>query len=264
MKKFEVCIRGENFLIKRGRTVKKNGFLAARFVEARDYSSAVEEAMKLLRADLKDMVVNDKSDPPRLKVMEINEVYYFGDKIEVGDKVLTGEGFLWDEPWEEESRQEIIKAKLQSLLEWVREKDFHIHSMAIHFTNGLYPVALLFLFLYLFTKRPSFHDTYFYLIFLATVSVPVSYITGIIEWKRRYQKAMVPIFLVKIKLGVVVFITGTLCTLLDYFYLPLTDGKILTPVFVLLNLLILPLIVYLGYIGGVIVYRGVEQVQSYK
>lgn len=261
MKKFEVCIMGKNFLIKRGRSAKKNGFLAARFVEADDYSSAVEAAMNSLRSDLKDVVVNDKSDPPVLNVVEINEVYYFQDRIEVGDKVLTGEGFLWDEPWEEEKPgpAKILENKWQTVKGWIKEKDFHVHSMLIHFTNALYPVAVLFLFLSLFSDSPSYHHTYSYMMFLAILSVPVSYLTGIWEWKRRYQGAMVPIFLVKIKLGLVVFGMGLLCTVWHYLNPGvLTGGGIWRLIFIFLNLSILPVLTYLGYIGGVIVYRGVD------
>ena len=81
MKKFEVCIRGTNFLIKTDNKVKKNSFYAARSVEANDISSAVENAMGLIRAELKNSVVNDKADPPVVKVEDVAEVYYFGDTM---------------------------------------------------------------------------------------------------------------------------------------------------------------------------------------
>jgi hypothetical protein len=68
MKKFEVCIRGANFLIKTGNTVKKNAFRATRFVEAKDIPDAVDKAMNSLRAELKPAVLNDESDPPSVDV----------------------------------------------------------------------------------------------------------------------------------------------------------------------------------------------------
>lgn len=97
MKKFEICVRGTNFLIRKDDKVKKSGFYAARFIEANDLSSAVDIVMDSFRAELKDVVLNDKSDPPKMSVVEADEVYYFQHKMVVGDMVLHGKGFLWDE-----------------------------------------------------------------------------------------------------------------------------------------------------------------------
>ncbi|MDD5434255.1 MAG: hypothetical protein PH343_02375, partial [Nitrospira sp.] len=81
MKKFEVYIRGKNFLISTDNGVRKNNFYAGRFIEADDMSDALDRAMGSIRAGLKDAVLNDKSDPPTMKVEDISEVYYFQDKI---------------------------------------------------------------------------------------------------------------------------------------------------------------------------------------
>ena len=42
-------------------------------------------------------MLNDKSDPPKVSVEDIYEVYYFQDKIEWQRKILLPEGFVWDE-----------------------------------------------------------------------------------------------------------------------------------------------------------------------
>lgn len=97
MKKFEVCIRGRNFLIPNGSQVKKNGFITARLVEADDYSAAVSTAMDLLRAELKEAVKNDKSDPPVMKLEEVKEVFYFIDKMTFENIELPVNGFIWYE-----------------------------------------------------------------------------------------------------------------------------------------------------------------------
>ena len=259
MRKFELCIRGQNFLIKRGSKVKRTGFYAARSVEANDMSAATEIAMASFRADLKDIVVNDESDPPALKVEEICEVYYFQDKMEVGDKVVPTKGFLWDDEKEEESGmiENPWHGSWMTFWESIKEKDIHIHNMLIHFTNALYPVAILFMFMFLIFGSASFHQTYFYIMLLATVSVPISYVTGIFEWKRRYQGAMKPIFISKIRYGPVVFIIGGCCTLWRYLSPDvLGNVGITSVVFVLLNLSILPVLVYLGHLGGVILHEG--------
>lgn len=263
MKKFEVCIRGNNFLIKKGKKVKKNAFYAARFVEANDYSAAVGMAMDSFRAELKDVVMNDPSDPPTMNVIDVKEVYYFEDKMAVGDKVLPAEGFVWDEAWDEEEigkQISSLKKRWLALLSGVKEKDFHIHSISIHFTNALYPVAVLFMFLFLLSGKVSFHDTYYYLMVLATISAPLSYLTGILEWRKRYQGVLIPIFYAKIKYGLVLFVIGG-CATLWLFFSPavLDNGGIPGLAFVLLNIAILPLLVYLGHLGGIIMHEELDE-----
>ncbi|MBE9502987.1 MAG: hypothetical protein IME96_02290 [Proteobacteria bacterium] len=257
MNKFEVCIRGQNFLIKTDNKVKKNGFYAARSIEARDMSSAVDLAMDSFRAELGNSVRNDKSDPPVLNVVEVNEVYYFQENMIVENMVVPTTGFLWDK--EDESKP--VRSWKWSIGQGIGEKDFHIHSMLLHFTNALYPVAMLFMFLFLIFRKDSFQQTYFYLMVLATLSAPVSYLSGIFEWKKRYQGAMVAIFLVKVKYGLVIFFIGGCCTL--WYYLNpgvLEGGILLTVAFVILNLTILPPLIYLGHLGGIIVYEDMEKV----
>lgn len=262
MKKFEVCIRGRNFLIKKGNKAKKNGFYAARFVEANDYSAAVGIAMDSFRAELKDAVMNDQSDPPIMNVVEANEVYYFQDKMVVGDKVLPKEGFVWDESWDEEkliSPISSLKERWLFLRNRIGEKEFHIHSICIHFTNALYPVAILFMFLFLLSGKVSFHQTYFYIMVVATFSVPFSYLTGILEWKKRYKGAMIQIFLAKIIVGLVIFAIGGSCTLWRYISPGvLENGGIQSLAFIILNVSIVPPLIYLGHLGGIIVYEGLD------
>ncbi len=260
MKKFEVCIRGKNFLIKKDNKVKKNGFYAARFIEANDYSAAVGIAMDSFRSELKDVVMNDKSDPPIMNVEEVKEVYYFQDKMMVEDKILPGEGFIWDEAWDEEEFNRSIsslKRRWLVLLNQIGEKDFHIHSICIHFTNALYPVAILFMFLFLLFRKVSFHETYFYIMILATFSVPFSYLTGISEWRKRYKGVMMQIFRAKIIYGLVIFAIGG-CLTLWHYTSPgvLENGGTQSLAFILLNVSILPPLIYLGHLGGIIVYEG--------
>ena len=66
MKKFKVCIKGKNFLVKIDEEAKKHGFYAARAVEAKDSTDAIDAAMDSIRAELKKDVLNDESDPPTM------------------------------------------------------------------------------------------------------------------------------------------------------------------------------------------------------
>ncbi len=95
MNKYEICIEGKNFLIERDGKVKKQGFYAARFIEAPDMSAATKMAMDSFREELKGRVLNEESDPPRMKVLDVRDVYFFEKTMVFGDTELKPEGFLW-------------------------------------------------------------------------------------------------------------------------------------------------------------------------
>ncbi|MFQ5428581.1 MAG: DUF2231 domain-containing protein [Thermodesulfobacteriota bacterium] len=266
MGKFEVCIKGTNFRIKTDKKVKTKNFHAARAVEANNPSEAVQKVMAGLREELGESVANSPSEPPSVDVVEVSEVYYFQDNMVVENlenKVLPCEGFDWQELEEQPevlgNPMRPLEGKLPSLRVRLKNKDIHYHSLLIHFTNGLYPVAIFFMLLALLTGKDSFRQTYFYIITLATLSVPFSYLTGILQWKKKFQSMMIEIFYTKLRYGLLVFILGAIATIWNYFSPEiLAKGSLLRVVFVLLNLAILPPLIYLGHLGGIIVYEGVE------
>jgi uncharacterized membrane protein len=257
VRRFGVCIRGDNFLVKTGNVVKKNGFSATRRVEAEDSSAAVKMVMDSLKAELENAVLNDKSDPPIVNLEDVSEVYYFQDA-----SVSGPEGIVWDEKVDTvEFTKPVssLKKRWLALQNRVVEKDIHIHAVCIHFTSALYPVAVLFMLLFLLTGKASFRETYFYMMVLATLSAPFSYFTGVFEWKQRYEGARLPVFVAKIRVSIAVMAAGAVTTLWLIFYPGvLTGGGIPRVVFVLLNVSILPLLVYLGYAGGKVLYERLE------
>jgi len=266
MGKFEVCISGRNFRIKTAKKVKTKNFHAARFVEASGPSDAVQKVMAVLHEELKDSVANSESDPPTVDVVDVSEVYYFQKNMVVeslNNMVLPGEGFFWEDLPEQEviigNPMNPLGSKLPSLREKIKNKDLHYHSMLIHFTNGLYPIAILFMLLYLIFGKDSFRATYFYIISLATLSVPFSYLTGILQWRKKFQGMMIQIFYIKLRYGMLVFLLGASATIWNFFSPDiLAKGSILTVVFVLINLAIIAPLIYLGHLGGIIVYEGLE------
>lgn len=96
MKKFEVCLSGRNFLINLDGEVKKHGFYAVRFIEAEDVSSALEVVMGGIRSELKECVLNEEYDPPKVNVIDVYEVYYFQDTAEYKGKRILPQGFVWE------------------------------------------------------------------------------------------------------------------------------------------------------------------------
>ena len=263
MRKFEVCIKGRNFLVKEDGKTKKRSFLAARSIEGATMSDATKEAMASLKAELQGRVLNKEEDPPSASVEEIEEVYYFQESMVVGSKHVPMTGILWED--DKELPKEIAapistwKGGWSSFTESVKTGDLHIHTMLIHFTNALYPVSILFMILFFIFGKSSFDTAHFYTLLLATISAPPSYLAGLFEWKRRHQGAMIPIFAAKIRYGMLVFAIGAVACVWHLLSpAVLSGGGIQSVLYLLLNLSVIAPILYLGHLGGMIVYEGVE------
>jgi len=129
------------------------------------------------------------------------------------------------------------------------------HPIAVHFTNALFPVAFFFLVLYFLSHNDSFLQTYFSILVLATISGPISYLTGIVDWKQRYKGAMTSIFSKKIRSGIGLMVVGAICTVWYGFYPSVVDERgVARIIFLALNLSTLPLTVVLGHLGGKLVF----------
>jgi len=83
-----------------------------------------------------------------------------------------------------------------------------LHAVVAHFPNGLLPAALLFLFLSLVTATPCLEAAAFYMTALVVVCLPLSLVSGIRDWRRRYGGVKAPIFYKKIALGSSLLVFG--------------------------------------------------------
>jgi len=137
----------------------------------------------------------------------------------------------------------------------IGKTDTLLHPIAVHFTNALFPVSFFFLILYLLLHQDSFRQTYFYILALATISSPFSYLTGIADWKRRYKGAKTSLFSKKIRYGIGLMVVGAFCTAWYWFYPGVLDDRgVPIAVFMGLNLSTIPLAVALGHLGGKLVF----------
>ena len=89
MKKFKIVVEGQNYNIKVDNIPQKCGFFTTRFIEADSSSDVEDTVMKLVRDELKDVILNDQSDPPVMYIDGLVEVERFGDND------VPGFGFTW-------------------------------------------------------------------------------------------------------------------------------------------------------------------------
>ena len=62
MLKYQIVIEGRNFLLKLDQKTEKYGFYTTRFLEAIDGKIAVNNALNLLRDEISDIVLNQKTN----------------------------------------------------------------------------------------------------------------------------------------------------------------------------------------------------------
>jgi hypothetical protein len=92
MSHYRVLLRGQNFWLRMEEGTVRMGFLTVRFVKARDAVEAEHAALELFRREGKLAPLNDRGDPPRVFVDEIDDV----DPADV-PQVVPGLVFFPDE-----------------------------------------------------------------------------------------------------------------------------------------------------------------------
>lgn len=82
------------------------------------------------------------------------------------------------------------------------------HAVAAHFPNGLIPVATFFVAGALVFASPSLEQAGFYVLAVAVFSLPVSFVSGLLGWKKHYKGLKVPVFQIKTRLGILLSLVG--------------------------------------------------------
>ncbi|NTV01317.1 MAG: hypothetical protein HGB04_00835 [Chlorobiaceae bacterium] len=130
-------------------------------------------------------------------------------------------------------------------------RTFFLHAISAHFSNGLIPVAVLYLLLALPAADPFFERTVLHLLVIVLLAVPVSFVSGILDWKKKYNGAKAPVFMMKIRLAVTLCILAV-CAVSIRLACPgaLSGEGLLHWAYLLIILAMLPVVVLLGHYGG--------------
>lgn len=133
---------------------------------------------------------------------------------------------------------------------------FVLHPVAAHFPNGLIPTAALFLLLALGSASPYLEHAAFYSLAVVLVVIPVSMVSGIHDWQKRFHGERATIFYKKIGLA------GTLLVLvLTVVGLRYDRTSLLAEtgtgkwVYLGLVLAMLPIVALLGHFGAKLAYQ---------
>jgi len=135
------------------------------------------------------------------------------------------------------------------------ERFFIFHAIASHFVNGLVPIAVLFLLLTLVTVDVYFEQTVFHLFAVSSLTVPITLISGIRDWRIKFKGARAPIFYRKITLAIIL---ALLCVAIVSIRLlwtdPLAAGGKIAWLYAVCIFMTLPLVTLLGHYGGKLAY----------
>lgn len=130
----------------------------------------------------------------------------------------------------------------------------HAHPVTVHLPNGVIPVvAALFLISWISGSILLGQAGFINLVFVI-IGLPVVIISGVLEWKRKYNQAMTTIF--KVKIGAAAL--ATICCIISIAWYLMNPNVLQSSsafVFVALNLLMLVAVGIAGHIGGKLIFK---------
>lgn len=130
----------------------------------------------------------------------------------------------------------------------------HAHPISVHLPNGVIPVAAtLFIISWLSGSDLLVKAGFINLVFVL-IALPLVGLTGVLEWKKKYNQARTTIFKKKIAAATV---TAICCVASIIWYLvnPEVMNSSSAWLFVMINLLMLAAAGMAGYIGGKLVFK---------
>lgn len=130
----------------------------------------------------------------------------------------------------------------------------HAHPVSVHIPNGVLPVTVLIILLAWIFDSTLLSKTAFVNIIFVTISFPLVLFTGVVEWTKKYNKAMTALFKIKITAAAVTC-TSCLIILLWFIVDPGVLDSARSVVFILLNLIMIAAAGVAGLLGGKLVFK---------
>ncbi|MCF8045126.1 MAG: hypothetical protein K9J83_04625 [Desulfarculaceae bacterium] len=130
----------------------------------------------------------------------------------------------------------------------------HAHPVSVHIPNGMLPVTVLIILLAWFFDSTLLSKTAFVNIIFVTLSLPLVLFTGVVEWTKKYNKAMTALFKIKITAAAV---TSASCLIVLLWFIA-DPGVLDSPksiIFILLNLIMIGAAGLAGFLGGKLVFK---------
>lgn len=133
---------------------------------------------------------------------------------------------------------------------------FVLHAVAAHFNNGLLPATILFLLVALYTGNVYFEHTVLHLMILALCMVPVSFFSGVRDWRTKFHGGRAPIFYRKMWLTGLLFLLGGCAAGIRLVHPGVSfEGGVFKWLYIGCLFGTLPVVVLLGHYGGKLAFQ---------
>lgn len=130
----------------------------------------------------------------------------------------------------------------------------HAHPMSVHLPNGVIPVVAILIILAWFSGSDLMLKAGFINLVFVLIALPLVGLTGVLEWKKKYNQAQTKMFKIKICAAAV---TAVCCITSIIWYL--VNPEVLNSsgawLFVMINVLMLAAAGVAGHIGGKLVFK---------
>ncbi len=130
----------------------------------------------------------------------------------------------------------------------------HLHPVSVHFPNGILPVVVVLLLLSLLFESTTMARAGLYNLVFVLLSLPVVIVAGVVEWEKKYNRALTTLFQIKI---VAATITTVLCLISVVWFLfqPDVIASSNAWIFIAVNIVMLAAAGVAGFIGGKLVFK---------
>ncbi len=147
----------------------------------------------------------------------------------------------------------VEEAKVSLLQDMI--KTFQPHAVMAHFPSALLPTLVLFVAIALVFGQGSFETAAFYLLVVVLLSAPATLVTGIYEWKTKFEGKKAVIFKKKIALGTTLVVLSITTAGFRYNQPDIMQtGGIMMYLYFALLLAMLGCVTLLGHYGGKLVF----------
>lgn len=151
-----------------------------------------------------------------------------------------------------DNRDSSLSPYLQTAVDLITRH--HVHPISVHIPNGVIPVAVLFFFMDVLSGAGTVFRAGALNLIVVFLAMPAVLFTGWAEWRKKYNMARTPYFMIKVACGIVVAVLSLVLAAWAMFNPDvLVSGK--KWLFLLLNLILLGAAGIAGFIGGKLVFR---------